>query len=92
MKNEFKNKGDVQSCCECRGLKFFGHNMKLWERVVGARLSMYGFMSGKRTTDTMFASGMLMEKRRQGQKELHCAFVDLEKNMTGCHVKMCGIV
>lgn len=39
----------------------------------------YGFMSGKRTTDTMFALRRLKERRRQGQKELHCVFVDLEK-------------
>ena len=39
----------------------------------------YGFMSGKSTTDAMFALRMLIEKYREGQKELHCVFVDLEK-------------
>ena len=39
----------------------------------------YGFMPGKGTTDTMFALRMLMEKYREGQRELHCVFVDLEK-------------
>ena len=39
----------------------------------------YGFMPGKETTDAMFALGMLMEKYREGQRELHCVFVDLEK-------------
>ena len=29
--------------------------------------------------DAMFALRMLMEKYREGQKELHCVFVDLEK-------------
>ena len=36
-------------------------------------------MPGKRTTDAMFALRILMEKYREGQRELHCVFVDLEK-------------
>ena len=36
-------------------------------------------MSGKETTDAMFALRMLMEKYREGQGELHCVFIDLEK-------------
>ena len=36
-------------------------------------------MPGKRTTDAMFALRMLMEKYREGQRELYCVFVDLEK-------------
>ena len=33
----------------------------------------------KETTDAMFALRMLMEKYREGQRELYCLFVDLEK-------------
>ena len=36
-------------------------------------------MPEKGTTDAMFALRMLMEKYREGQRELHCVFVDLEK-------------
>ena len=36
-------------------------------------------MLGKGTTDAMFALRMLMKKYREGQREVHCAFVDLEK-------------
>ena len=36
-------------------------------------------MPGKGTTDAMFALRMLMEKYREGQRELHCVSVDLEK-------------
>ena len=39
----------------------------------------YGFMPGKSTTDALFALRVLMEKYREGPKELHCVFVDLEK-------------
>ncbi|KAK3556187.1 hypothetical protein QTP70_005580 [Hemibagrus guttatus] len=61
--------------------------MKLWERVVEARLrkvveiceQQFGFMPRKSTTDAIFALRILMEKCRDGQRELHCVFVDLEK-------------
>lgn len=83
----FKNKGDVQSCGNYRGIKLMSHTMKLWERVVEARLraevsiceQQYGFMPKKSTTDAVFAMRMLIEKYREGQRELHCVFVDLEK-------------
>ena len=83
----FKNKGDVQSCSNYRGIKLIGHTMKLWERIIESRLrrdltfsnQQYGFMPGKSTTDALFALRVLMEKYREGQKELHCVFVDLEK-------------
>ena len=83
----FKNKGDVQSCSNYRGIKLISHTMKLWERIVEKRLrrdlkfshQQYGFKPGKCTTDALFALRVLMEKYREGQKELHCVFVDLEK-------------
>ncbi|KAK3559797.1 hypothetical protein QTP86_020778 [Hemibagrus guttatus] len=83
----FKNKGDVQSCSNYREIKLMSHTMKLWERVVEARLrkvveiceQQYGFIPRKSTTDAIFALRILMEKYRDGQRELHCVFVDLEK-------------
>ena len=59
----FKNKGDVHSCGNYRGIKLLSHTMKVWERIVEARLrgevticeQQYGFMPGKSTTDAMFA-------------------------------------
>ena len=39
----------------------------------------YGSMPGKETTNAMFALRMLIEKYREGRRELHCVFVDLEK-------------
>ena len=49
----FKNKGDVQSCSNYRGIS---HTMKLWERVIEASLrrevtineQQYGFMPKKK--------------------------------------------
>ncbi|KAK3553750.1 hypothetical protein QTP70_009196 [Hemibagrus guttatus] len=83
----FKNKGDVQSCSKYRGIKLMSHTMKVWERVVEAKLrkvveiceQQYGFMPRKSTTDAIFALRILMEKYRDGQRELHCVFLDLEK-------------
>ena len=34
----FKNKGDVQSCINYRGIKLISHSMQLWKRVVETRL------------------------------------------------------
>ena len=84
---KFKNKGDVQSCSNYRGIKLIGHTMKLWERIIERRLrrdmtfsnQQYGFMPGKSTTGSLFALRVLLEKYREGQQELHCVFVDLEK-------------
>ena len=83
----YKNKGDAQ-CCGCyRGIKLMSHTMKIWERIIEARLKdrveiskqQYKFMPGKGTTNAMFALRMLMEKYWEDQRELHCVFVDLEK-------------
>ena len=63
------------------------HTMKVWERIIEPRLrdrveiskQQYEFMPGKGITDAMFALGMLMQKYSEGQRELHCVFVDQEK-------------
>ena len=83
----YKNKGDAQCCKNYRGIKLMSYTMKIWERIIQTRLrdrveiskQQYGFMPGKGTTDAMFALRMLMEKYREGQRELHCLLVDLEK-------------
>ena len=61
--------------------------MKLWERVIEARIrkevtiieQQFGFMPGRSTTDAILCLRMLLEKCPEGQKALHCAFIDLEK-------------
>ena len=63
------------------------YTTKVWERIIETRLrdrveiskQQYGFMPGKGTTDAMFTLRILMEKYREGQRELHCVFMDLEK-------------
>ena len=83
----YNNKGDAQYCGSYRGIKLMSHTMKIWERVIEARIrnrveisrKQYGFMPGKGTTDAMFALRMLMKKYRKVQRELHYVFVDIEK-------------
>ena len=83
----YKNKGDAQCCGNYRGIKLMSHTMKVWERIIEARLKdrveiskqQYEFMPGKGTTDALFVLRMLMEKYREGQRELYCVFVNLEK-------------
>src|ERR1043165_8306024 len=53
----FKNKGDVQSCTNYRGIKLMSHTVKLWERVVEHRVekmtrvpkNQFGFMPERST-------------------------------------------
>ena len=39
----------------------------------------FGFMPQRTTVDDIFGLRMMMEKRREGQKEFNCVFIDLEK-------------
>ena len=83
----FKNKGNILDCGNYRGIKLMAHTLKLWERVIEKRLregvlvsdQQFGFMTGRSTADAIFALRQLMEKYREGRKDLHCMFIDLEK-------------
>ncbi|XP_063615696.1 craniofacial development protein 2-like [Penaeus indicus] len=83
----FKNKGDIQESGNYRGIKLMSHTLKIWERIIDGRLraivtiseQQFGFMPGRSTTDAIFALRQLMEKYREGQRELHSVFIDLEK-------------
>ena len=83
----YKNKGDIQECGNYRGIKLMSHSLKIWERVIENRLrgtvtmsdQQFGFMPGSSTTDAIFALRLLMEKCREGQRNLHSVFIDLEK-------------
>ena len=83
----YKNKEDTLCCGSYRGIKLMIHTMKIWEKIIEANLGdkveiseqKYGFTSGKGSTNAMFALRMLIKKYREGQRELYCVFVDLEK-------------
>uniref|UniRef100_A0A914VKP3 Reverse transcriptase domain-containing protein n=1 Tax=Plectus sambesii TaxID=2011161 RepID=A0A914VKP3_9BILA len=83
----YKKKGDVQQCSNYRGIKLLSHTMKLWERVIDARLraaskvapNQFGFTPGRSTTDAIFTLRILIEKHREKRQPLHFAFIDMEK-------------
>jgi len=84
----YKNKGDIQDCNNYRGIKLFGHTMKLWERVIEKRLrknisiseNQIGFMPGRSTTEAIYIIRRLMGTLYRDRKvDLHLVFIDLEK-------------
>ena len=83
----YKNKGDILNCGYYRGIKLMCHTMKPYERVHENRLrnivsiseEQFGLVKGKSTTDAIFALRQLQERYREGQQDLHCVFIDLEK-------------
>ena len=64
----FKNKGDILDCRNYRGIKLMAHTLKLCKRVIEKRLregvsvsdQTFGFMTGRSTTDAIFALRQLM--------------------------------
>ena len=83
----YKQKGDILSCGNFRGIKLLEHMLKILERVVEGRLRelvdihkhQFGFMSGKSTTDATFIVRQLQEKYLEGNRKVYWCFVDLEK-------------
>ena len=83
----YKGKGDIKECGNYRGIKLMSHTMKLWEMIIEARIrkevtiaeQQFGFMPKRSTPDAIFFLRMLLEKWTEGQKAVHCAFIDLEK-------------
>ena len=83
----YKEKGDIQSCGNYRGIKLMSHTLKLLERILDSRLrqvarigrQQLGFMKGLGTVDGVFSLRQIMEKYREKRKNLHMVFIDLEK-------------
>jgi Reverse transcriptase (RNA-dependent DNA polymerase) len=83
----FKNKGDIQSYTNYRGIKLMSHTMKFWERVIEHRLrklttvskNQFGFMRGRSIMEAIFLIRQFMKRHREQKNDLHMIFIDLEK-------------
>jgi hypothetical protein len=84
----FKNKGDVQSCTNYRGIKLMSDTMKLWERIIEHRLrgvtnvtkNQFDFMPERLTMEAIFLIRQLMDRCREQKKDMFMVFIDLEKD------------
>ncbi|XP_037800285.1 uncharacterized protein LOC119595188 [Penaeus monodon] len=63
----FKNKGGIQEYGNYRGIKLMSHNEDLRENN-----EQSDQRNRRSTTDAIYALRLLMEKYREGQRELHC--------------------
>jgi Reverse transcriptase (RNA-dependent DNA polymerase) len=85
----FKNKGDIQSYTNYRGIKLMSHTMKLRKRVIEHRLrklttvskNQFGFMPERTTMEAIFLIRQLIERHQEQKKDLHMIFIDLKKRM-----------
>lgn len=68
----YKNKGDIQSCNNYRGIKLLSHTMKIWERMVEKRMRRDGDIF-----DNQF--GFMLRNYRERKRDLPMVFIDLEK-------------
>ena len=74
----YKGKGDAMECGSHRGIKLLEHAMKVFERVIEARVMrrvqidsmQFGFSPGKGTIDAIFIIRQLQEKYLAKKKDL----------------------
>ncbi|KAK6764660.1 hypothetical protein RB195_024836 [Necator americanus] len=83
----WKGKGDIADCTSYRPIRLLRHTMKVFERVLEARLrkivsvslNQCGFVKDCSTIDAIHAVRILLEKHREKNRSVHLAFLDLEK-------------
>lgn len=67
----------MKSYCNVRGIKLISYIIRVWGRAVSEQ--QYGFMPRKSATDAMLPLRVLMENYREGQKELHCVYMQIRQ-------------
>ncbi|KAK6757912.1 hypothetical protein RB195_015624 [Necator americanus] len=83
----WKGKGDIADCTSYRPIRLLCHTMKVFERVLEARLrkivsvslNQCGFVKDCSTMDAIHAVRILLEKHREKNRSVHLAFLYLEK-------------
>ncbi|ETN81639.1 hypothetical protein RB195_013800 [Necator americanus] len=87
----WKGKEDISDCISYRPIRLLCHTMKVFERVLEARLrkivsvslNQCGFVKDCSTIDAIHAVRILLEKHREKNRSVHLAFLDLEKAFDG---------
>jgi len=77
----------VAECANYRPIRLLCHSMKIFERVLDARLrriitttpNQCGFVRRSGTSDAIHAVRILFERHREKNLTVHAAFLDLEK-------------
>ncbi|KAK6764279.1 hypothetical protein RB195_024554 [Necator americanus] len=83
----WKGKGDIACCTSYRTIRLLSHTMKVFDRVLEARLrkivsvslNQCGFVKDRSTIDAIHAVRILLEKHREKNRSVHLAFLDLGK-------------
>ena len=83
----YKNKGDIESCNNYRGIKLMSHTMKLWESYraslesnnAGLYEPIWFHARKVNHGSHFFNKTQVMERYRKKKKDLHMVFIDLEK-------------
>jgi len=83
----WKNKGDVADCANYRPIRLLCHSMKIFERVLDARLrriitttpNQCGCVKGSGTSDAIHAVRIMIERQSEKNLTVHTSFLDLEK-------------
>ncbi|ETN83858.1 hypothetical protein NECAME_07150 [Necator americanus] len=83
----WKGKGDIADCTSYRPIRLLCHTMKVFERVLEARLrkivsvslNQCGFVKDCSTINAIHAARILLEKHREKNRSVHLTFLDLEE-------------
>ena len=94
----YKGKGDIKECENYRRIKLMSHTMKLWKRIIEARIrkevtiaeEQFGFMPGRSTTNAIFCLRMLLEKWTEGRRQCIASLLTWRKHTTRYLGKNCG--
>jgi Reverse transcriptase (RNA-dependent DNA polymerase) len=83
----FKNKGDIESYTNYRGIKVMSHIIKFWEKVIEYRLrklitiskNLFDFMHVRSIMDVIFLIWQFIKRYWEQKMDLYMIFIHLEK-------------
>uniref|UniRef100_A0A914X3M2 Reverse transcriptase domain-containing protein n=1 Tax=Plectus sambesii TaxID=2011161 RepID=A0A914X3M2_9BILA len=83
----WKQKGSPAKCANYQPIRLLSHTMKIFERIIDSRIrtivqlsiNQCGFVKRCGTIDAIHAARLLFERHSEKTKQLHTAFLDLDK-------------